>query len=94
MKQIHIIITGFVQGVGFRKFVKHTARSLNLVGWTRNVKDGTVEIVAVGEEDHLHMLLVSIERGTMLSQVDNIHVDWEDVQEVFTDFVVRHDESF
>ena len=91
MKQIHTIVTGFVQNVGFRKFVRYEARKLSLTGWTRNLEDGTVEIMAVGEEETLKKLLEKIQRGPHLSQVDNVHTEWDDVQEVFTEFVIRHD---
>lgn len=90
MKQIHVVVTGFVQNVGFRKFVRHFAKKLGIVGWTRNLEDGTVEIVAVGEEEKLHYLLKRIERGPQLAQVDNVHTEWEDVQERFDKFVIRH----
>lgn len=91
MKQIHVVVTGFVQNVGFRKFVRHQAKKLLLTGWTRNLEDGTVEILAVGEEAKLHELLKKVGRGTQLSQVDNVHTEWEEAQEEFSEFVIRHD---
>jgi len=50
MKQIHILISGFVQGVGFRAFTVKKARNLGLTGWVRNLKNGRVEAVVQGEE--------------------------------------------
>ena len=44
-----MIVSGDVQGVGFRYFVRETARTLSVRGWTRNLEDGSVEIEAVGE---------------------------------------------
>lgn len=91
-KQVHIIITGFVQGVGFRKHVKHAAKRLGLVGWTRNLADGSVEVVAIGDEDGLKKLIEACEKGPFLSQVDNVHVEWEDApQEKFTEFIIKHE---
>ena len=44
------IVRGRVQGVGFRWFVDHEARSLGLAGWVRNNIDGTVEALAMGSD--------------------------------------------
>jgi len=48
-----IILSGSVQGVGCRSFVCRIANSLSLVGTVKNLPDGTVEIVAEGEEERL-----------------------------------------
>lgn len=95
MKQVHILITGFVQGVGFRQMVKHEARKRNLTGWVKNLSDGSVEALAIGSEDKLAELIEACKKGPFLSQVDNVHVEWEaeqsSVQQEFVGFVVRHD---
>ena len=44
-----MIVSGDVQGVGFRYFVRETARTLDVRGWTKNLEDGSVEIEAVGD---------------------------------------------
>lgn len=43
------VVTGRVQGVGMRAWVQTQARSLGLAGWTRNARDGSVEIEAEGD---------------------------------------------
>jgi len=91
MKQIHIIVTGFVQGVGFRQMVKHEARKRGITGWTRNLMDGTVEALAIGPEDKLLELIEACKKGPFLSQVDNVHVEWEENGEELEGFTVRHD---
>ena len=45
MKAIHAIVSGVVQGVGFRFFVEREAQARGLDGWVRNRRDGTVEMV-------------------------------------------------
>ena len=48
-RTVHVMITGIVQGVGYRAFVERRARSLGVSGWVRNRKDGSVEAVFSGE---------------------------------------------
>ena len=50
---LHAIVSGRVQGVGFRYWVKEEAEALGLKGWVRNLRDGSVEVEAEGEEDAL-----------------------------------------
>lgn len=52
-----------MQGVGFRWFVRQTARRLGLDGWAVNTPGGTVEIVAKGEPDALKQLEAAVARG-------------------------------
>lgn len=59
----HFIVSGRVQGVGFRWFVLRRARSLNLDGWVRNVPDGTVEVWAEGDEDALNVFEALLKAG-------------------------------
>jgi len=49
LEECHMIVRGRVQGVGFRAFVRDTARALGVKGWTRNLSDGSVELEASGD---------------------------------------------
>jgi acylphosphatase len=81
---IHWIVSGRVQGVGFRWYVLRRAGELGLVGWVANLPDGRVEVVASGSEAAIESLdsvlrrgprlaLVShVERGTYPHEVDNL----------------------
>ncbi len=91
MKQAHLIITGFVQGVGYRKFVRHEARKSGLTGWVRNLADGSVEALVVGEEKDVQEFIELCKKGPFLAQVDNIHEEWEEAKEEFEEFVIRHE---
>lgn len=89
MKQFHILISGFVQGVGFRVFTVKKARKLGLTGWVRNLKDGRVEAVVQGEEEKLKELLKHINKGSYFSEVKNVLVKEEEIVEKFVDMLKK-----
>lgn len=91
MKIIHLIIHGYVQGVGYRKFVRHTATKLGLVGWVRNLPDGTVEAEVGGLEDRLKDFITECKKGPLVSEVSNVEVEWSDKDFPYTDFEIRHE---
>jgi acylphosphatase len=66
---LRYVVGGVVQGVGFRYFVVRRAVYLGLVGWTRNLPDGRVEVVAKGELEQLGRLEEALRRGPSLSRV-------------------------
>ena len=63
MSQLHVRVSGIVQGVGFRWFVREKARRLGLSGWVRNLPDGSVEVVAAGDDGQLDLLKEELRRG-------------------------------
>ena len=65
----HLIITGRVQGVGYRDWLVGEARALGLAGWVRNRADGSVEAV-VG--DGAEALTARAWRGPALARVDDV----------------------
>ncbi|HXS14965.1 MAG TPA: acylphosphatase [Candidatus Saccharimonadales bacterium] len=91
MKILHALVFGFVQGVGYRKFVKQQATKLGLTGWVRNLPEGTVEFEVCGDEDRIEDLLASCRRGPFLAQVKTIETDWQEKDFPYTEFILRHD---
>jgi acylphosphatase len=73
MTQMHVRITGVVQGVGFRWFVRERARRLGLSGWVRNLADGSVEVAAAGDPQSLQALRSELERGPEGAVVEKLH---------------------
>ena len=63
MAVIHLHVSGRVQGVGFRWFVRERARALNVAGWVRNLENGDVEVAASGPEPALSELMALLEQG-------------------------------
>ena len=76
MQTIRVIVEGKVQGVGFRHHVCTRAQSLSLKGYVKNLSDGRVEILAVGEESVLNELLYSIRKGPAFAMIIDFHVEY------------------
>ena len=89
MRRLRLRIHGIVQGVGFRWFVRSNARSLGLVGYVRNVPDGSVEVVAEGEEEALRKLADLCRRGPMLARVERVQEEWSEATGEFSSFDIR-----
>ncbi|HKC15019.1 MAG TPA: acylphosphatase [Patescibacteria group bacterium] len=92
-----IWISGFVQGVGFRQFVKREARKLELTGYAKNLPDGRVEVLVQSSansdqeaKENIEKLIKYSQKGPFLSKVENITVDWIDSTPKFDDFEVVH----
>ncbi|HEX2328240.1 MAG TPA: acylphosphatase [Candidatus Angelobacter sp.] len=68
------IVRGRVQGVGFRWFVDHEARQLGLAGWVRNNIDGSVEVLAMGNEQQHTALYSKLKQGPRAARVDEVQV--------------------
>ena len=71
-KRLEAHVYGFVQGVGFRYFVQRNAVKLNLNGYAKNMPDGSVEVVAEGEENVLLKLVKTLQRGNIYSEVKSV----------------------
>ena len=71
--RLHARISGRVQGVGFRWFVREEARRLGLAGWVRNLPTGELELVAEGAPDALDALARSIGKGPPGARVELVH---------------------
>ena len=69
------VISGRVQGVGFRYFVQSAAVRESIRGWVRNLDDGRVETAAAGEPDAMERFERAIRQGPPASRVDRVDVD-------------------
>lgn len=66
------IVSGMVQGIGFRFSVAHRAAQLGVKGWVRNRSDGSVEVEAQGEAESLDRLDEYLRSGPPMARVDNV----------------------
>lgn len=84
----HVYVSGFVQNVGFRAFIKKNAIKLSVFGWVRNLKDGRVEAVFEGSREKINELIKLCNKGPFLSEVEKVDVIWEKNEEGFNDFLI------
>jgi acylphosphatase len=80
MERRHVVVHGFVQGVGFRFAVERAANSRSVAGWVKNRGDGTVEAVFEGEEDDVAALVEFCRRGPRGADVVRVDVASESAE--------------
>ena len=68
------LVSGRVQGVGFRWFVEREAAQLGITGWVRNREDGRVEVMATGTREQLGALHTHLRQGPRAARVDEVAV--------------------
>ena len=72
------VVTGVVQGVGFRWFAKDTAAREGVTGWVRNLPDGSVEAFVEGDEESVARVERRLRQGPPAARVETVRVDDED----------------
>jgi acylphosphatase len=72
VRATHYIVSGRVQGVGFRAFVADAARAEGLAGWVRNLPDGRVAVHAEGDAEALTRLEWRLWQGPAMARVDDV----------------------
>jgi len=87
--RLHALVTGRVQGVGFRYFVQANASQLNLTGWVRNRWNGGVEVLAEGAQPELEKLLQAIGRGPRAGTTRDVQFEWHPGSGEFSGFNIR-----
>jgi len=83
------IISGRVQGVGFRYFTEATAQREGVAGWVRNLPDRSVEVVAEGDADAVARFERAVRRGPPGARIDQVHVDESYPMAGETEFNIR-----
>jgi acylphosphatase len=88
MKKVNIKIYGRVQGVFFRHNTKKVADRLKLRGLVRNNQDGTVDVVAEGDDKHVGRFIAWCRKGPIGAKVENVEVKEEKYRKEFKDFSI------
>lgn len=90
MQTTHVRVQGRVQGVFFRDYTRSQALKLNLTGWVRNERDGSVEAVACGRKEDVFLLIEYMRKGSPHSRVDDVQTNRYESDEEFTTFEIRY----
>jgi len=85
-KQIHLVVRGRVQGVFYRASAQREAKRLGVTGWVKNRPDGSLEIVAEGEEDQVKDFLAWAQHGPSTARVDKVETRWRSYTGEFAEF--------
>jgi acylphosphatase len=89
MVRAYLLISGSVQGVGYRWSCRRAAQGMGVTGWVRNLPDGRVEAVAQGTREQVESLIAWCYRGPDEARVSDIAVSYEEPAGEFQDFGIR-----
>jgi len=82
-----------VQGVGFRFYAQHAAEKLRLNGYVRNLRDGRVEVYALGSAEQLAGMRAALERGARFSSVTEVREETAQTDPKYAkEFIITYDE--
>ena len=88
MKKVHIIVSGVVQGIGYRQWLKRGAKRFFITGWVKNREDGSVEAVLFGEEKNIDLFMHHAKNGPPLAHIRDIKIEPYITEETFSLFSV------
>jgi acylphosphatase len=87
-EELHVLVSGLVQGVGYRHSTYRRALELGLRGWVRNLPTGNVEAVFQGDRATIERMIEWCRRGPALARVDDVKSNWQPASRVFDDFQI------
>ena len=90
MKNLEITVSGRVQGVCYRAFVLHGANELNIKGYVKNLMNGNVKVIAIGENNTLYVFINTLKEGPSMARVDDIQKTEIINGEAFSDFRIKY----
>lgn len=74
MRTLEILISGRVQGVGFRYFTVRIAREYHILGNVRNTSDGNVRVIAAGSDENIELFLQQLRQGPSMAIVADMQI--------------------
>ena len=91
MKKLNIVITGKVQGVGFRYWLYQIANEKNVYGWVKNKNTNEVEAVLIGDGDCVDSIIKLCEKGPSSARVENLNIQNYQKEYLRKSFDILHD---
>ena len=85
----HVLVSGLVQGVGFRYFVFNRAINLGLVGFVQNIFTGEVEIDVEGNRSSVEEFIKEVKVGPRIAHVKDLKIEWLTCTNSYTNFDIR-----
>jgi len=89
MASAHIVISGLVQGVGYRWFVTRKAQEYNLTGYVKNLYNGDVEVEAEGQKAMILDFVRDLRVGPRSGHVTDVKLDWDEYKNRYGSFEVK-----
>lgn len=86
MQEMLCVVSGQVQGVAYRAYAQESATELELVGYVKNLPDGTVEVVAQGLPDTLKEFVEYLYEGSLNAKVESVAVEWRSPSTTYSEF--------
>jgi acylphosphatase len=87
--QLHILVSGWVQGVGFRDFARRCAEKFGVRGYAKNLANGDVEVVAEGDKAALDEFAMLLEHGPPVGRVAHVQIDEVEYCGEYTGFEIH-----
>jgi acylphosphatase len=84
-----MIVSGRVQGVGYRFFTERVAEKHNIRGWSMNLPDGSVALEIEADEEDAKRFIEELEQGPPMAQVEDVQVSWKTHQGKFNNFTIK-----
>jgi len=86
---VKLVVSGRVQGVGYRYFIARNASELGINGYVKNLYSGDVEIVAEGRKEFLEELIKKAKSGPPHAYVDTARIEWLEFNDKYDNFEIR-----
>jgi acylphosphatase len=89
MRKVNLVVTGKVQGVFYRHYAKKEADKLRIKGWCQNRENGSVHIVAIGQDSDIDKFIEWTKNGTSLAKVRKVEISEESFENFEGEFEIR-----
>ena len=86
----NLLLSGRVQGVGFRYFAEARASRYNIKGYVKNIYDNKVEIVCQGDPDNLDKFIIEVKNGPSFSHITNVEMEEITDAPVYNVFEIKY----